>query len=334
MNVLARRLLLGSGILVGLLALAALVSLGIGTVAIPFGDVLGALFSGAASDAGAEAGFIVRELRLPRVLAAGFVGAALAGAGALYQALLRNPLADPFILGISGGAAVGAVLGMTVGLAGSLSLSGAAFLGALGAMALVYGAARGRGHVNTDTLLLVGVIANAFFSAVLLFLLSVARDDGLVRSVYWMMGNLASADYRALLYLSPVLAVLAVFVLRDAKRIHLLQLGAETAWHLGVDVRRTEMRMYVAASLLTAMAVTTAGLVGFVGLVIPHLIRRLFGADFRILFPLSMLGGALLLIVSDTAARTILSPRELPVGVLTAFLGGPFFYWVLRRRAA
>ncbi len=323
-----RSLFTGLLILGLLLLLVGVLSLSFGAAAFGFGDMFAAL----AGNGETQVRFILLELRLPRTLASAFVGAALAGSGAVYQSLLRNPLADPYILGISGGAAVGAVFALTLGAQGSLSVASAAFAGSVFAMLIVYGAARRQGRVNTETLLLVGVIANAFFNALLLFLQSLASDEGIVRATYWMMGNLRSSRLEDLQLLGPVAAVAAAVVLRDARSIHVLQLGAETAWHLGIDVRRTERRMYIAASLLTAAAVTLSGLIGFVGLIVPHILRRVFGTDFRVLFPLSLLGGALLLVVSDGIARTAIAPAELPVGVLTAMLGGPFFIYLLRRR--
>jgi iron complex transport system permease protein len=325
----ARALTRGALLLGAVLAAAAAVSLAFGAVRFSPAELLGAL-----SGDGSEAAFVVRHLRLPRMAVSALVGAFLAAAGAVFQALLRNPLADPFVLGISGGAAAGAVVAISVGAASVLSPPLAAFLGALLAMAGVYAAASRNGTVRSETLLLVGVIANAFFSAVILFVLALANPGTLARSYQWMMGHLAGAGQTEISYLVPAGLAATALVVWQAGRIHLLQLGSETAWHLGIDVRNVERTMYVAACLFTAVAVAAAGMVGFVGLITPHIVRRLFGHDFRVLFPLSMMGGAVLLVLSDTLARTLLAPSELPVGVLTALLGAPFFFAILRRRLA
>lgn len=301
-------------------------------LALEFGASSFSLLRWLGGERDAAANVVLWQLRLPRLAASALVGAALGGAGALFQALLRNPLADPFILGISGGAAAGAVIAITLGATAVFSPPAAAFAGALLAMAVVYGASRKQGAVQSETLLLVGVIANAFFSAVILFLLAVSDPTAVVKANHWMMGHLGGAGVREIWMLTPLVAAGGALVLADANRVHLLQLGAETAWHLGVDVKRIERRIYFAACLLTAGAVAAAGMIGFVGLIVPHVVRRLFTSDFRILFPLSLVGGAVLVILSDTLARTILAPAELPVGVLTALLGAPFFFVLLRRR--
>lgn len=325
----ARSLARGALLLGGVLATTFVVSLVFGAVRFSPAELLAAL-----GDGESEAGFVLRELRLPRTVVSGLVGAFLAAAGAIFQALLRNPLADPFVLGISGGAAAGAVIAITIGAASIISPPLAAFAGALLAMAGVYAAASRNGTVRSETLLLVGVIANAFFSAVILFALALASPGTLARSYQWMMGHLAGAGQAEIAYLVPAGLAATALVVWQAGRIHLLQLGSETAWHLGIDVRNVERVMYVAACLFTAVAVAAAGMVGFLGLITPHVVRRLFGHDFRVLMPLSMLGGAALLMLSDTLARTVLAPAELPVGVLTALLGAPFFFVILRRRLA
>jgi iron complex transport system permease protein len=245
---------------------------------------------------------------------------------------MRNPLADPFILGVSGGAATGAVLAITLGASWAFAPPTAAFLGALAATVLVYATARRSDGVHPETMLLVGVIANAFFSAIIMFLMAISDQTTLMRSNHWLMGHLSSAGLSNLSHLVPLTLFPAMYIAVKANRIHLLQLGIESAWHLGVDVNRLQRGMFLAACLLTAGAVSASGLIGFVGLITPHIIRRAFSADFRILFPLSLVGGAALVILSDTAARTLLAPSELPVGVLTAALGAPFFLFLLRRR--
>ena len=313
-----------------LLIAVVLAALATGDASVPVRDLL-ATFRGMAD---AQTRFIILELRLPRTVVAALVGASLAGAGAIFQSLLRNPLADPFVLGISGGAATGAVLVITTGVTTILATPAAAFVGALAAMALVYGIGRSQGRLHTHTLLLAGVIANAFFTAVILFVLALADPTTLMRAYHWMMGHLAATGWKDLRYLLPFSFAATLIALWDARRIQLVQLGPETAWHLGVDVTAVERRMLFASCLLTASAVAAAGMIGFVGLITPHIVRRLFGTDFRILFPMSLVSGASLLVISDTVARTLLAPGELPVGVLTAAMGAPLFLFLLRRRVA
>ncbi len=325
-----RKLVLGLVATGGILLVSGLLSLAYGPVAITLHDIVQALL-GRASD---ETQFILVGLRLPRTLVAMLVGAALGGAGALFQALLRNPLAEPFILGVSGGAAAAAVLTISIGLTAVFAPAAAAFAGAVAAMLIIYSFSQRGGAVRTDILLLVGVVANAFFSAVILFALAVTDSGRLMRAYNWLMGHVGSAGYVDILYLLPVVIIGAGLILSRANEIQLLQLGRETAWHLGVDTRRLETFMFVSACLLTGAAVAAAGIIGFVGLIVPHIVRRLVTSDFRVAFPLSMVGGAALLVLSDTLARTLLSPSELPVGVLTAMLGAPFFLFLLRRRMA
>lgn len=309
---------------------AVLFALATGDASVSLPDIV-ATFRGLAD---AQTRFIILELRLPRTLVAALVGASLAGAGAIFQSLLRNPLADPFVLGISGGAATGAVLVITAGISTVFATPAAAFVGALAAMAIVYGIGRSQGRLNTHTLLLAGVIANAFFTAVILFVLALADPTTLMRAYHWMMGHLSATSWGDLRYLLPFSIAATLIGLWDARRIQLVQLGPETAWHLGVDVAAVERRMLFASCLLTASAVAAAGMIGFVGLITPHIVRRLFGSDFRILFPMSLASGATLLVLSDTVARTVLAPGELPVGVLTAAMGAPLFLFLLRRREA
>jgi iron complex transport system permease protein len=314
----------------GLFLADLLIALATGDASIPLSNLIAAV----RGTADAQTHFIVFELRLPRTLVAAVIGAALAGAGAIFQSLLRNPLADPFVLGISGGAATGAVLVITTGISTVFATPLAAFVGALAAMSLVYGMGRSQGRLNTNTLLLAGVIANAFFTAVILFVMALADPSSLMRAYHWMMGHLAATSWGDLRYLIPLVMGAVAITLWDARRIQLVQLGPDTAWHLGVDVTAVERRMLFASCLLTASAVAAAGMIGFVGLITPHIVRRLFGSDFRILFPMSLASGASLLVISDTVARTILAPGELPVGVLTAALGAPVFLFLLRRKSS
>lgn len=286
---------------------------------------LSALF-GQATGIGAD---IVLNLRLPRAVAVFACGGLLALAGALMQVLLRNPLADPYILGVSGGAAVGALLAMMFGLSAWL-VDGAAFAGALGTMLLVFGLAHGDGSWTQTRLLLTGVVVAAGCGALVSLMLSLATDARVYSMLFWLMGDASSATrpWPALAVLG--LALLAVAPL--ARDLNVLVRGEEGARALGVDVRRLRHVLYALASLLTAVSVTLIGSVGFVGLIVPHLLRLVIGNDQRVLLPACALAGGTLLVVADTAARTVLAPIQLPVGVLTALIGVPLFLFLLSRK--
>jgi iron complex transport system permease protein len=273
-------------------------------------------------------------IRLPRILFAAMVGAALSLSGVIFQALLRNPMADPYILGISGGAALGAVIGIITG-AGfvTLGIPGLAFLGALMTIILVFGVAGQRGRRSGNTLLLTGVIINAFFSALIMFLVSTSSSDHLHSVLFWLMGDLSLAESRDVLWGAMVLAVGFIILYYHARPLNLLILGEETAMQLGVDAKRTQQILLVTASFITAVAVSFSGTIGFIGLVIPHLLRLMLGSDHRLLLPASALFGATFLIMADTLARTVMAPAELPVGVVTALCGAPYFLYLLHRRA-
>jgi iron complex transport system permease protein len=317
-------------LVVAVLLVLALVSLAgallIGSYAVAPGEVWAALVGGGQG----MAGEVVTGLRLPRALAAFGCGGLLALAGALMQVLLRNPLADPYVLGISGGAAVGALLAMLAGVALAL-INLAAFAGAFAAMLLVFGLARGDGSWTQTRLLLTGVIVAAGCSAAVALILSVAPDNTLRSMLFWLMGDLShsGAPWPALLVLAAGLAA-ALPLSRD---LNLLARGDLVASTLGVSVRGLRGAVYVLASLLTAVAVTTAGSVGFIGLVVPHLVRLAIGNDQRVLLPAAALAGGSLLVVADTLARTVVAPQQLPVGVLTALLGVPVFLYLLSRQS-
>ena len=309
-----------------LLALASIASaLLAGSYAVEPGQVWAAL-TGTGRD---TAGTVVTGLRLPRALAAFACGGLLALAGALMQVLLRNPLADPYVLGISGGAAVGALLAMLAGLALAL-INLFAFAGAFAAMLLVFGLARGDGSWTQTRLLLTGVIVAAGCSAAVALILSIAPEHQLRSMLFWLMGDLSHAGtpWPALL----VLALGLLVALPLSRDLNLLARGDLIARTLGVRVRGLRGAVYVLASLLTAVAVTTAGSVGFVGLVVPHLVRLAIGNDQRVLLPAAALAGGSLLVVADTLARTVVAPQQLPVGVLTALLGVPVFLYLLSRQ--
>jgi iron complex transport system permease protein len=315
-------------LLLALLALAGasiLIAIAIGSTPIRLGEVLDAL---RASSDGMSAD-IVRNLRLPRALNAFATGGLLGLAGVLMQVLVRNPLADPYVLGVSGGAAVGALGAILLG-AGALAISAAAFAGAMLSTAMVLTLGRSDGAWMPTRLLLVGVIVAAGCAACVTFLLSIAPDPGLRGMLFWLMGDLGHPE--SAVAAPSVLAVGTLIALVLARRLNLLARGEDHAAILGVDVARTRLAVFLTASVLTAAAVTAAGTIGFVGLVVPHLVRLASGHDHRVLVPGAVLAGGGLLAGADTLARTALAPQQLPVGVLTAFIGVPLFLYLLSRR--
>ncbi|HEX8989280.1 MAG TPA: iron ABC transporter permease [Rhodocyclaceae bacterium] len=321
-----RRRALAVILALALLAVASVaLSLAVGSLSLSPGAVLDALFG----NAGGLGGEVVRGLRLPRALGAFACGGLLALAGALMQVLLRNPLADPYVLGISGGAAVGALLAMLGGLALAFVHLGA-FAGSFLAMLLVFGLAHGDSSWTHTRLLLTGVIVAAGCGAVVALILTVAPEQQLHGMLYWLMGDAGQiVDPR------PALAVLVLGLLATlpfARELNLLARGEVLAASLGIVVPRLRRIVYVLASLFAASAVTAAGSVGFVGLVVPHLVRLAVGNDQRLLLPAAALAGGSLLVLADTLARTVVAPTQLPVGVLTALLGVPVFLYLLGRQ--
>ncbi|MFZ4535960.1 FecCD family ABC transporter permease [Propionivibrio sp.] len=319
-----RRALLILVALAGLALVSIALALMVGSIAVSPAEVFSALFN----NSGGMAGDVVRSLRLPRALAGFACGGLLALAGALLQILLRNPLADPYVLGISGGAGVGAMLAILFGLTAA-GINGFAFLGALGAMFVVFGLAHGDGSWTQTRLLLTGVIVAAGCGAVVALMLSIAPEHKLRGMLFWLMGDLSQTNdpQLALGILSAALLVSLPF----ARELNLLARGADTAQTLGVAVTRLRRGVYIVASLATAAAVTHAGSIGFIGLIIPHLVRLATGNDQRLLLPASVLAGGSLLVIADTLARTIVAPLQLPVGVLTALIGVPVFLFLLTR---
>ncbi len=273
---------------------------------------------------------VIWTVRLPRALAAFAVGGLLAVAGALMQVMLRNPLADPYVLGVSGGAAVAALMGLMAGL-GSQQIALPAFAGALGSTALVFGLARGGGDWNPSRLLLSGIGLAAGWGALVSFLLALADPSRLPGMLFWLMGDLGAVARPPWLALA-VLAVLAVLALPLGRSLNVLARGSLQAQTLGVPVQRLQPMIHGLAALATALAVTVAGSVGFVGLVVPHLLRLAIGNDQRLLIPAAALVGGTLLVLADTLARTLVAPQQLPVGVVTALLGVPVFLYLLNRR--
>ena len=277
---------------------------------------------------------IVLKIRLPRILLAGLVGFSLSLGGVVFQALLRNPLADPFILGVSSGGAFGAVLGIMFGLGFNFGIPLMSYAGALLTIFLVLEIGKRKMGMESSTILLAGVIINAFFTAIIMFFVSTAVDDRLHSMLFWLYGDLSQSDYNQSIIVFPI--VLAAFgVLYGLSRhLNLITAGEETALQLGVDVKKAKMICFLVVSLVIGLVVAFSGLIGFVGLVVPHLGRMVLGSDHRLLMPVSALGGAIFLIAADTLARTVVSPSELPVGVITAFIGAPFFIYLLKTRGS
>lgn len=280
---------------------------------------------------------IVRELRLPRALQAALAGAALAVSGATFQALLRNPLAEPYILGVSSGAAVGAVVTVVTGWSVRFiwSLPLAAFAGAVLSMLLVFRIAFSVGRaLDTRVLLLAGVVVSAFLVAITWLILTFADTDSVRSAIFWMMGSHANASWRSVGILLSCLIPAFAILLAQARALNLLAIGEATAAYLGASVERTKLIAFGTATLLTAASVAVSGTIGFVGLVVPHAIRLIWGSDNRALLPCSALAGAAFLVAADTLSRSLAGANELPVGIVTALVGVPCFIWLLRRPTA
>ena len=299
-------------------------ALAVGSLPVALADVWAALLGEPV-----EQRAVIVELRLPRALAGLACGGLLALAGALMQILLRNPLADPYVLGISGGAGVGAMFALLVGLSAT-GVNGLAFVGALGAMLIVFGLAHGDGAWTQTRLLLTGVIVAAGCGALVALMLSIAPEHKLHGMLFWLMGDLSQSASPWIPVGTLIIALFAA--LPFARELNLLARGHDTAQALGVDVKRLRYTVYAIASLVTAVAVTSAGSIGFVGLVVPHLVRLAIGNDQRLLLPASVLAGGALLTFADTLARTVVAPQQLPVGVLTALIGVPVFLFLLTRQ--
>ena len=305
-------------ILAVLLAITVLVALSLGATSLSWDDETSRT--------------ILLRLRLPRVLLAAAIGATLAVAGVTFQTLLRNALADPFILGVSGGAAAGAAIATALRLGrfpGAVPL--VAFLGACGATAAVFLLARRRDHTDPTRLLISGLVLNAFFSAVILIAFAMSRDADLTLALKWMMGSISGATWAHVAMLSSMLTAALIVLAFVANDLRLLAFGEEDAKARGVDVERVKLLGFGGASVITGAAVAVSGIIGFVGLLVPHLIRLIWRRDFRFLLPLCALGGAILVVLADLLSRVIVADAELPIAAFTAILGVPFFLSLLRR---
>ena len=313
------------------------VSLLAGSVHIDFGHVLRYLAKALKGDFSitSQEELILFSVRLPRIIFAGIIGASLSLGGVIFQAILRNPLADPYVLGISGGSALGAIIGILLGASSFyLGVPLLAFVGALATVFLVFVVAGGtRGPLLDNSLLLSGVVVNAFFSAAILFFLSIVNSMELHSITFWLMGDLSRASTKEICVAGFCLLAGFVLLYAQARKLNLIVQGEDTALQLGVNVERTKQWLLVVTSLITAVAVSLAGIIGFVGIMVPHFMRLIFGSDHRLLLPVSALFGASFLIVADTIARVVFAPAELPVGVITALCGAPYFIFLLKRKA-
>jgi iron complex transport system permease protein len=319
---------------VAVLAAAVLAGAAFGAVSLPAGSMLREVLDrlpGVSLDSGLgeRQAAILWEIRLPRVILAGLVGATLAVAGAAYQGVFRNPLADPYLLGVAGGAGLGATIAIVLGAGGGVVLPVAAFAGGVVAVVVTYSLGGIGSRRSTNTLILAGVAVAAFFAAVQTYVQQRSADT--VQEVFtWILGRLGTVGWDEVLGVLPFFVVMAAVLVAHRRHLDVLAVGEEEAATLGVHVPRVRIVIVLAATLGTAAAVSVSGLIGFVGIVVPHLLRLLVGPSYRRLVVLSMLAGATFLIVADLLARTVVSPAELPIGVVTAFVGAPFFALVLR----
>lgn len=339
------RLLIRCGILAAILFVVVVVALKLGAVQVSlYGlgkDLIDVLLR-RANSLSSDYGLIVLDIRLPRILLGIVVGASLSVAGTSFQALLRNPLADPYVLGVSSGAALGAILALIVEnhlnfspeIAGLITPIGA-FIGAALTIAVVYFLGLRDGEIDSTTLLLAGIITVSFLNAIIMFLMTTLSGSNLRGMAFWLMGDLSTPQPRSLLYFLCIgFLIAAGAIYTTASDLNLLLAGEKEAMHLGVDVPRVRIVVYIAASILTGLAVSVSGAIGYVGLLVPHVMRLIFGSDHRMLIPASALGGAIAIVIADTLARTVTAPTDLPVGTMTAAAGAPLFLYLLHRRIA
>lgn len=316
-----------------ILLLAAIGSVGIGAVSIPIDEILNMLI-GSGVDNSTALTTILFEIRLPHTMLMLLTGAALGGSGAAYQGLFRNPLADPYLIGAASGAGLGAVLVMSVNFPNTasdfLSVPLGAFLGAIIAILIVYLLAYNKGTAPTTNLILAGVAVGSFATALTSYLMLQSQGE-LRRTIAWLLGGSTIGGWQPVVASLPYILIGLVTLIFSGHMLNVLQFGERQAEQLGLSVGRTKFILIFSATLVTATAVSFAGIIGFIGLIIPHIVRMIRGSDYRHLIPLSIIGGASSLLVADAFARIILAPQTLPVGVITALLGAPFFLWILRR---
>jgi iron complex transport system permease protein len=330
-----RRVLAVCGALLVLLFVAVVISLRLGAYPITIPEIVRTLFdrlTGRTDQIPSALLLVVFGLRLPRIALGIIVGAALSTAGAGFQALLRNPLADPYVLGVSSGAALGAILSLLLAphTIGAIQL--ASFAGAGITIGIVFFLGRRGGQLDAATLLLAGIITTSFLSAVIMFLMTTLSGRDLRGIAFWVMGDLQTPPVIGLKWLFFVLIIAGGCIYTATSDLNLILTGEQEARHLGVNVHRVKLVVYVASSILTGLAVSVSGTIGYVGLLVPHVMRMLFGADYRLLLPTSAIGGAILIVVADMLARTVLGTTEIPVGAMTALAGAPVFIYLMRRR--
>jgi iron complex transport system permease protein len=313
-----------------LLLIALLLSLAIGSIFLSPAELWNTLF-GRGTDISTS---ILWKIRLPRTILIALTGAALGGSGATYQGLFRNPLADPFLIGVASGAGLGAVIAMSVkwpySFWGLMAIPMAAFLAALLTVFIVYTLARVGQTVPTTNLILAGVAFSSFATSLTSFLM-IRSTSEVRRALGWLLGGASLGGWTAILAITPYLVIGLGILILSSHSLNLLQFGDEQAQQLGLNVSRTKRMLLTASSLATAAAVAFSGIIGFIGLIVPHVMRLWFGPDYRRLLPLSILGGAIALLVSDVIARVVIAPQEIPVGIITSLAGAPFFLWILRR---
>ena len=330
-----RRVLGICTLLCAVLFVAVVVSLRMGAYPIAVSDIVTTLINGAFgrwNEIPVEFKDIVFDVRLPRIALGILVGASLATSGAGFQALLRNPLAEPYVLGVSSGAALGAILSLIFAPHVSGAIQFAAFVGAGATITAVYFLGRRGGQLDSPTLLLGGIVAASFLSAAIIFLMTTLSGRDLRGMAFWLMGDLATQPNVSLLWLYLGLVVAAGAIYSASSDLNLILTGEKEAQHLGVNVDRVKIVVYISASVLTGLAVSVSGAIGYVGLLVPHVMRMMFGTDYRVLIPTSAIGGAILIVLADTLARTVVAPTELPVGAMTALAGAPVFIYLMRRR--
>lgn len=325
----ARRLVVTLSVLLIVVVVLIILAIAIGSEYVSL-DAIAKIISGRAAEVTPEQRVIISEIRLPRVLMAVVVGAALSVAGAAYQALLRNPLADPYILGVSTGGALGAIAATVFAESLQVSRPLAAFAGATLTIVCVYALGQSKQGGSTERLILAGVIVNALLSSAVIFMVTTASGARQRSVLSWLIGDL-SGEARLLAPVSAFVVTGILIVSLNARSLNLMMTGEEEALALGVEVPRVKIAVYLAASLITGAAVAVSGVIGFVGLIIPHAIRLAGGSDNRLVVPASALAGGAFLLVADTVARTVVAPRELHIGVITALIGAPAFIYLLRR---
>lgn len=304
-----------------------LICLSIGTTNISVSEILATLFLSETSETVEQ---IIFNIRLPRVLLGIAVGGGLSVAGAVFQATLMNPLAEPYILGISSGGTFGAILSFLLGMS-FFGTQIMAFAGALIVIALVFILGKRFGTIDPNMILLSGVMIGAFFSALILLMMTFL-DNSFRAAIFWIIGNLSLADNSSIIFVLPVSLAVSFFLSVNAQKFNVLSLGDESARHLGINTRKFTNITYISTSLLIGSVVSVSGIIGFVGLLVPHVCRFIFGVDNRIVIPASFFIGASYLVATDTIARTLISPAELPVGAVTAIIGAPIFIYLLRKR--